>query len=100
MVVAASLIAACSDEPAFMTGTVVGRRHRSAATVIVPVSCGQSCFTMIPIYHPERWSLTLENCDFRKKSGECKREQFDVPSVAWAQARIGTFYNADTGEVR
>lgn len=98
------LLVACSHKPDFYSGRVVGSGHDSASTTFVNVCVsygkyGCTAYSLIPVHHPESWSLTVENCDYKDKKDRCKRESFDVPEQTWATARTNDWFDAKSGEL-
>lgn len=91
----AALLAACGAD--VREGEVVKKWHEEPYTwfLTIPGSCVNKVCTptqIIPEYEPERWWITLEDCEHRDDSGECPHSDWYLDQGVWDGLNRGDWY--------
>jgi hypothetical protein len=83
-------LAACG--PSVDNGYIMAKNYEESYTVLMPVSCGKSCVTVIPVFYPESWSVYVEDCDHEDaEERECVVDWVDVTQEFWNTAEVGGY---------
>lgn len=78
------LLAACA--PPVVRGTIVARDHYSAYTSFIWISHGKYGGHLMPIFHAERWELTIDGFD---AEGTPRRQRVSVSEFEYERAHEG-----------
>ena len=80
------LLVACSNK-VVNSGTVISKDHYNAYTTFINVGK-----VMVPIHHPERWTITVQSCDAKEPNEtECPSSSHNVTKQTWDEYELGEY---------